>query len=147
MIGRMKKAARTAGTTRARRSARPGRAGRAAVRALGRPSLAVVLLFSGLLLASAFVAIELQRSALARDAAGYRADLAAAAAYNQQLTADVASKQTNDYVVNKARDYGYVLPGETLIGVQHEVTPASVIANAPSASRAQKWLALFFGPR
>ena len=59
----------------------------------------------------------------------------------------MATKKTDDDVVNKARDYGFVLPGETLIGVQHEVTPAAVIANAPSVSRAQKWLALFFGPR
>ena len=107
----------------------------------------MVLLFAGLVLASAFVAIEIQRNALARDAAAYGADFAAAAAYNQQLSADVATKQTNDYVVNKARDYGYVLPGETLIGVQHDVTPAAVIANGPSVSRAQKWLALFFGSR
>ena len=119
----------------------------AAVRALGRPSLAMALLFAGLLLASAFVAIEIQRNALAHDAAAYQAELAAAAAYNHQLTTDIAAKQTSDYVINKARDYGYVLPGETLIGVQHDVTPAAVIASAPSASRAQKWLALFFGAR
>ena len=144
MIAEMKKGSRAAGGTRTRRNTRSGRA---AVKTLGRPSLAMMLLFTGLLLASAFVAIEIQRSALTRDAAAYRADLAAAAAYNQQLTADVATKQTNDYVVNKARDYGYVLPGETLIGVQHDVTPATVLANAPSASRAQKWIALFFGPR
>lgn len=144
MIAGMKKGPRSTGASRSRGR---GRSARAAVRSLGRPSLAMVLLFAGLLLASAFVAIEIQRSALARDAATYRADLAVAAAYNQQLTADVASKQTNDYVVNKARDYGYVLPGETLIGVQHEVTPAAVVANAPSSSRAQKWIALFFGPR
>ncbi len=123
------------------------RSARATARSLGRPSLAMVLLFAGLLLASAFVAIEIQRNALARDAAAYRGQLAAAAAYNQQLTSDVAAKQTNDYVVNKARDYGYVLPGETLIGVQHEVTPAAVIANAPSVARVQKWVALFFGSR
>ena len=144
MIAGMKKGPRSAGGTRTRRNARSSRA---AVKTLGRPSLAMMLLFTGLLLASAFVAIEIQRSALTRDAAAYRSDLAAAAAYNQQLTADVASKQTNDYVVNKARDYGYVLPGETLIGVQHDATPVAVIANAPTVSRAQKWLALFFGPR
>jgi len=144
MIAGMKKGSRAAAVTRPRRG-RPS--GRAAVRALGRPSLAMLLLFSGLLLASAFVAIEIQRNALARDAAGYRADLSAAAAYNQQLTADVAAKQTNDYVVNKARDYGYVLPGETLIGVQHEAAPAAVIADPPTVSRAQKWFALFFSPR
>ncbi len=140
----MKKRSPTAGAPRPRGRARPTRA---AVRALGRPSLAMVLLFAGLVLASAFVAIEIQRNALERDAASYRVDLGAAAAYNQQLSAAVATKQTNDYVVNKARDYGYVLPGETLIGVQHDVTPAAVIANAPSVSRAQKWLALFFGSR
>lgn len=144
MMAGMKKGTRSAGVSRPR-----GRAGSTSsvARSLGRPSIALVLLFAGLLLASAFVAIEIQRNTLARDAAAYRADLAAAAAYNAQLTADVATKQTNDYVVNKARDYGYVLPGETLIGVQHEVTPAAVIANAPSVPRAQKWLALFFGPR
>ena len=144
MMAGMKKGSRAAGASRPRSRARSGRA---AVRALGRPSLAMLLLFAGLLLASAFVAIEIQRNALARDAAAYRTDLAAAAAYNQQLTADVATKKTDDYVVNKARDLGYVLPGEALIGVQHDVTPAAVIANAPSVSRAQKWLALFFGPR
>ena len=140
----MTKRARATGAQRPRGRTRSSRA---AVRALGRPSLAMVLLFAGLMLASAFVAIEIQRNALERDAAAYRADLGAAAAYNQQLSADVATKQTNDYVVNKARDYGYVLPGETLIGVQRDVTPAAVIANGPSVSRAQKWLALFFGSR
>lgn len=140
----MRKGSRATGASRSRGRSR---AGRSAAAALGRPSLAMVLLFAGLLLASAFVAIEIQRNALARDAAGYRAGIAAADAYHQQLAADVASKKTDDYVTNKARDYGYVLPGETLIGVQHDVTPAAVIANAPALSRAQKWLALFFGPR
>lgn len=140
----MKKGSRTAGASRPRGRTRPASA---AVRSLGRPSIAMVLLFAGLLLASAFVAIEVQRSALARDAAGYRADIAAADVYNRQLAADVTAKKSDDYVVNKARDYGFVLPGETLIGVQQEVKPAAVIANAPSVSRAQKWLALFFGPR
>jgi len=140
----MKKGSRAAAVTRPRRGKQSARA---AVRALGRPSFAMLLLFSGLLLASAFVAIEIQRNALARDATAYRADLVAAGAYNQQLTADVATKRTNDYVVNKARDYGYVLPGETLIGVQHEAALAAVIADPPTLSRAQKWLALFFSPR
>lgn len=144
MMAGMKKMTPAAGASRSRRRTRSAREG---VRALGRPALAMVLLFAGLVLANAFVAIEIQRNALSRDAAAYRADLAAAAADNQRLTADVAAKQTNDYVVNKARDYGYVLPGETLIGVEHEAAPAAVLASPPSVSRAQKWLALFFGPR
>jgi len=143
MMAGMRKGSRATGASRARRGSR---AGRAALGALGRPALAMVLLFAGLLLASAFVAIEIQRNALARDAAAISADKAAAEAYHQQLTADVSTKKTDDYVMNRARDYGYVLPGETLIGVQHDVTPAAVIANVPTVSRAQKWLALFFAP-
>lgn len=139
-MAEMRRGPRAAGRSRSRSRL-------TAVRALGRPSLAMALLFAGLLLAGAFVAIEIQRNGLAHDASAYRAELAAAAAYNRQLTADIAAKQTNDYVVNKARDYGYVLPGETLIGVQHDGPPAAVIASAPRASRAQKWLALFFGTR
>ena len=137
----MRKGSRVAG--RSRRS----RSGRAAVATLGRPSLAMLLLIAGLLLASAFVAIEVQRSALARQAAVYRADIAAAQATNVQLASDVAAKKTDDYVVNKARDYGYVLPGEALIGVQQEAPAPVTVINAPTASHVQKWVALFFGAR
>ena len=140
----MRKGSRSAGrSTRSRASG----SGREAVATLGRPSLALLLLVAGLLLASAFVAIEVQRSALARQAAVYRADIAAAEATHAQLAADVAAKKTDDYVVNKARDYGYVLPGETLIGVQQETVAPVVAAIAPSPSHLQRWLALFFGAR
>lgn len=123
------------------------RAGRAAVATLGRPSLAMLLLIAGLLLASAFVAIESQRNALGRQAAVYRADIAAAEATRTQLSVDVATKKTDDYVVNKARDLGYVLPSEALIGVQQESTTPAVIVRAPAPSRVQRWIALFFGSR
>lgn len=118
---------------------------RAALAALGRPSLAMVLLFTGLLLASAFVAIDIQRNALARHAAELHAQVSSAQATHTQLSADVAAKQTDDYVVNKARDYGYVLPGEALIGVQRDATPAPVSVTVQGPTRMQKWLALFFG--
>ena len=145
MITAMRKGSRVAG--RAARSRGASGAGREAVATLGRPSLALLLLVAGLLLASAFVAIEVQRSALARQAAVYRADIAAAQATNAQLAADVAAKKTDDYVVNKARDYGYVLPGETLIGVRQEAPAPAAVISAPSASHLQKWIALFFGAR
>ena len=144
MITAMRKGSRVAG--RSSRSRASG-SGREAVATLGRPSLALLLLVAGLLLASAFVAIEVQRSALARQAAVYRADIAAAQATNAQLASDVAAKKTDDYVVNKARDYGYVLPGEALIGVQQEVPAPVAVINAPTASHVQKWIALFFGAR
>jgi cell division protein FtsB len=144
MMSAMRKGSRTAG--RAARSRASG-SGREAVATLGRPSLALLLLVAGLLLASAFVAIEVQRSALAREAAAYRADIAAAEATHAQLAADVAAKKTDDYVVNKARDYGYVLPGEALIGVQQEPVAPTAVVTAPSVSHVQKWIALFFGAR
>lgn len=128
-------------------SKRSSRAGRAAVATLGRPSLAMLLLIAGLLLAGAFVAIEIQRNALDRQAAAYRADIAAAAAQHAQLAADVATKQTDDYVTNKAHDYGYVLPGQALIGVQQDAAAPAVVVSRQGPSRVQKWIALFFGSR
>ena len=128
-------------------SKRRSRAGRAAVATLGRPSLAMLLLVAGLLLASAFVAIEIQRNALSRQADLYRADIAAAAATHAQLAADVAMKQTDDYVTNKAHDYGYVLPGQGLIGVQQDAAAPVAQVQVLGPSRAQKWIALFFGSR
>ena len=143
MIAGMRKGSRVAGRSSRARS----RGGRAAVATLGRPSIAVLLLIAGLLLASAFVAIEIQRNALARQAAVYRADIAAAEATHTQLAAGVASKQTDDYVINRARDYGYVLPGEALIGVQRERAATVALARVDGPSRVQKWIALFFGSR
>ena len=128
-------------------SKRRSRAGRAAVATLGRPSLAMLLLVAGLLLASAFVAIEIQRNALSRQADLYRADIAAAAATHAQLAADVAMKQTDDYVTNKAHDYGYVLPGQGLIGVQQDAAAPVAQVQVLGPSRVQKWIALFFGSR
>jgi cell division protein FtsB len=107
----------------------------------------MVLLLAGLLLASSFVAIEIQRNALARQAAAISAELVAAQRTNTQLSADVATKKTDDYVINKARDYGYVLPGETLIGVQQDPITSAAVVPAPAPSRLQKWLTLFFGAR
>lgn len=145
MMAVMRKGSRASGRSPRARSGRYS--GRAAVATLGRPSLAMLLLSAGLLLASAFVAIEIQRNALGRQAAAYRADIAAAEATHAQLAADVATKKTDDYVMNKARDYGYVLPGEALIGVQQEATARVAAVSAPAPSRVQKWIALFFGSR
>ncbi len=141
----MRKGSRS--TSRAARARTGSRSGRAAVAVLGRPSLAMLVLIAGLLLASAFVAIEIQRNALGRQADAYRAEIAAAESRHSQLAAGVASKRTDDYVMNKARDYGYVLPGEALIGVQQEATTPAAVVPAAAPSHVQKWIALFFGTR
>ena len=138
----MRIGARTAGARRAR-SARRARG----AQALGRPSLALGVLFTGLLLAGAFAAIDIQRNALARQAADLHAQIAGAQATNARLAADVATKQTSEYVIDRARDYGYVRPGEALIGVQQEPKPPALAATVASPTRAAKWLALFFGTR
>jgi cell division protein FtsB len=134
------------GSGTSRRSTR-SRSGRAAVATLGRPSLAMLLLIAGLLLASAFVAIEIQRNALARQSSALLSDIAAAEATRTQLSADVTAKRTDDYVMNKARDYGYVLPGEALIGVQQDAAMPVAAVSVQGPSRVQKWIALFFGAR
>ena len=121
------------------------RGGRVAVAALGRPSLAVVLLFAGLMLASAFVAIEAQRNALAREAASLQQQIQAGNAQLARQQADIAEKQTDAYVIDKARDYGYVKPGEALIGVQRDALPVAAAPAASGPTRLQKWIALFFG--
>ena len=130
-------------SSRARAGPRSG----AAAATLVRPSLAMLLLLAGLLLASAFVAIEIQRNALGRQAAALQADIVAAEATHAQLAADVATKKTDGYVTNRAHDYGYVLPGEALIGVQQEPSTPVAVGRAPAPSRVQKWIALFFGSR
>lgn len=137
----MRKGSRVAG------GSRRGRPGRAAIGRLGRPSLAMLLLIAGLLLASAFVAIEIQRNGLARQAADLRRDIAAQQAAYADLSGQVAAKKTDDYVVNKARDYGYVLPGEALIGVEQAPAAAVVELKREGPSRVQKWITLFFGAR
>src|SRR5258708_22766342 len=101
MMAGMRKASRGSRTTGARRG---GRSGGAAVATLGRPSLAMLLLLAGLLLASAFVAIEIQRNALARQAAAINAEIVAAQGTQTQLGAEVTVKKTDDSVANKARD-------------------------------------------
>jgi cell division protein FtsB len=99
------------------------------------------------MLASAFVAIEAQRNALARDAAALQLQIQAGSAGLARQQAEIAEKQTDAYVMDRARDYGYVKPGEALIGVQRDPLAAVAAPPASGPSRMQKWLALFFGIR
>lgn len=135
------RSARTAGARRTR-----GHGG-ARTAALGRPSLALGVLFAGLLLAGAFAAIDIQRNALARQAAALHAQIAGAQTTNAQLASDVAAKQTSEYVIDRARDYGYVRPGEALIGVQQGPKPAALAPSVATPSRVARWVALFLGAR
>ncbi|HUQ17157.1 MAG TPA: septum formation initiator family protein [Candidatus Saccharimonadales bacterium] len=114
---------------------------------MARPTIAMGLLLAGLLLATAFVALAIQRNALARETAGLQADIIAQQARRARLEAELAEKAGDSYVVDKARDYGYVKPGEAIIGVKQEPKIAAPPVTVTPPSRAQLWLALFFGAR
>ncbi len=133
------------GRRRARATGRPRRRRRIA----WRPVVAVGLLALGLLLAVAFVGITVQGNALAREIDALRADIAAQQARQAALQAAVTEKQTDAYVIQKARDLDFVQKGEGIIAVQRDATAQSAQPNAvsPGPSRLARWVAFFFGTR
>jgi cell division protein FtsB len=115
----------------------------------GRNLAAVSLALAGLVLAAAFLGLTIQGNAIAREIAAYRSDIVADQAQHDALAAHIASQNTPDYVQQKARDYGYIGPNETLISVQRDGQPSDAFARTASEgpSRIARWLAFFFGPR
>jgi len=115
----------------------------------GRNLAAVSLAMAGLVLAAAFVGLTVQGNALARESASYRNDIVAEQAQHNALSAQIANQKTADYVQQKARDYGYIAPNETLISVQRDGQASDAIARtvSESPSRIARWLAFFFGTR
>jgi cell division protein FtsB len=115
----------------------------------GRSLVAVSLGLAGLVLAAAFVGITAQGSAIAREIAGYRADIAAEEAAHAALSARIATQNTADYVQQKARDYGYIAPNESLISIQRDGQASDPLARVASEgpSRIARWIAFFFGTR
>lgn len=115
---------------------------------LARPGTAAALLGAGLLLALAFVGIAVQRNEVARDIAGLSADIVQEQARRAALEAAAAEKATAAYVADKARELGYVRPGEAIIALD---TPPRAQATPPPervrGDRLSRWLALFFGSR
>jgi len=132
---------------RSTRTTTRGSRARGVMLAFARPTIAMGLLLAGLLLATAFVAIAVQRNAMARETAGLQADIIAQQARRARLEAELAEKSGDSYVVDKARDYGYVRPGEAIIGVKQEPKAVAVVTPVAAPSRAEQWLALFFGAR
>lgn len=99
------------------------------------------------MLAAAFVGITVQANAIAREIAGYHADITAAQVEQAARTAHIADQQTADYVREKARDYGYVGANESLIAVEKNgqaSDPSSQVVPA-SFSRIGRWITFFFG--
>jgi cell division protein FtsB len=109
----------------------------------------VSLALIGLVLAAAFVGLTVQGNAIAREIAGYRNDVAADQARRDALAAQITNKKTADYVLEKARDFGYIAPNEALIAVQRNGQASDVLARTVSEgpSRIARWFTFFFGAR
>jgi len=110
---------------------------------------AVSLALAGLVLAAAFVGLTVQGNAIAREIAGYRSDIVADQAQHDGLAAQIADQKTADYVRQKARDYGYIAPNESIIAVQRDGQASDALARVVSEgpSRIGRWFAFFFGAR
>lgn len=113
------------------------------LRRFARRAVAAVVLGACLLLAAAFAAIAVQGNAVARDASALRADIAALEAEIARKQAAAAERQTDGYVVEKARDLGFVRPGEALIAVQRESERTAEQTVAAQPSRIAKWWSVF----
>ncbi|HZP95829.1 MAG TPA: hypothetical protein VFC31_05775 [Candidatus Limnocylindria bacterium] len=110
--------------------------------------LAVGALAIGLVLASAFAGVTIQENALAREIRELNAQIASEQGKQASLERSAAQKRTTDYVIDKARDLGFVWPWEALIAVQRDAN-ARAQTTAPSgrAPRVMRWIALFVGTR
>lgn len=106
------------------------------------------MLAGGLVLASAFAGVTIQENALARQIATLNGQIAGEQARNASLQAAAAEKKTNDYVIDKAKELGFVWPWEALIAVQRDAAPnANATPAAERPSRIARWIALFVGAR
>jgi hypothetical protein len=129
--------ARVKGHPRRRRSARPY-----------RQLVAAAILAGGLVLSSAFAGVTIQENALARTIADLNGQIGTEQARNAALQASVAEKKSSDYVIDKAKDFGFVWPWETLIAVERDANArleATPVSERPS--RVARWIALFIGTR
>lgn len=113
------------------------------LRRFTRQAAAVTVLAACLLLAAAFAAIAVQGNAVARDASGLRADIAKLEGDVARKQVVVAERQTDGYVVEKARDLGFVRPSEALIVVQRETERMIGRTVSAQPGRIAKWWALF----
>lgn len=124
------------------------RRGRSLVARAGRPLVSLGVLAAGLVLSGAFVGIAIRGNAVQQDVRTYQQQIDALAAERAEKQAEAARRQTDAYVVDTARQLGYVRPGEGLIAVERGPSGEPVVRiNASDGGRLARWLALFFGGR
>jgi cell division protein FtsB len=113
-----------------------------------RPLLSLAALTAGLLVSGAFTGIALQQSAVQRDERTLQTQIAAEQARNADLQAQIEQRKTDSYVVDKARDLGYVRPGEGLIAIDRGPSGLPTVRlNASDGGRFARWWSVFFGVR
>lgn len=126
----------------------PRRRARSRLARYGRPLASVALLAAGLVFSGAFVGLAIKQNAVQQDVRVTQQEIAQEQARKAQLEAEVAARQTDAYVIDKARELGYVRPGEGLIAVERGPDGAPVVrVNASDGGRLARWIALFFGVR
>lgn len=113
----------------------------------GRALLSIGLLAAGLVLSAAFVGIAVRQSGVDQEKRTYQAQIDAELARRAQLQSEIQQRNTDDYVVDKAHELGYVRPGEGLIAVEGASTLRIAPAGGLDAGRLARWLAVFFGPK
>lgn len=115
---------------------------------LGRPILAIGVLAVGLVLSGAFVGIAEQQTAMDHQARVTRDQIQAELAKRALLQAEIDQRGTDTYLVDKARELGYVRPGEGLIAIDRGPSGLPTLrVNASDGGRFARWWALFFGGR
>ncbi len=106
------------------------------------------MLALGLVCTAAFSGVTAQENALARSIDVLQQQIADEQARNARLQASAAEKLTPEYVTEKAKQLGFVRPGEGLIAVERDrATSGSSRDAGGQPSRLAKWIALFFGSR
>lgn len=124
------------------------RRGRSSLARSIRPIVSIGVLAAGLVLSGAFVGIAIRQNAVQEEGRAAREQIDAELARNSELQAQIAQRQTETYVIDKARELGYVRPREGLIAVERGPSGEPVVRiNTSDGGRLGRWLALFFGKR
>ena len=113
-----------------------------------RPFAAAGVFVIGLALSWSFATVTIQANALGREIDANKSSIAAEEARRSQLEASLAEKRGADYVIEKAKQLGWVWPWEALIAVQRDANARDQSnARAERPSRVMRWIAVFIGPR
>ncbi len=126
----------------------PRRRGRASFARSIRPLISVGVLAAGLVLSGAFVGIAVRQNAVQQEGRSAQQQIEAELARQAQLQGQIAERKTDTYVIDKARELGYVRPGEGLIAVERGPSGEPVVRiNSSDGGRLGRWLTLVFGKR